>query len=112
MENMKFEEFVKAAFVKLIYEVVHADGKVHPAELELLEKLKDRLDFDNAFVERTKLLDYDNAIVTLYNIPYQQKKELAKILDQVAMSDGALHKKEMDLILETLINIGIGEETE
>lgn len=109
---MKFEEFVKAAFVKLIHEVIHADGKVHPAEIELLDKLKKRLGFDDAFIERTKLLDHDNAIVTLYNIPHEQKKALANILDEVAMSDGALHSREMDLIIETMVNIGIGGETE
>ena len=92
---MEFEEFVKAAFVKMIYEVIKADGKVHPADLE-----------------RAKLLDYDNAIVTLYNLPHEQKKALADILDEVAIADGAVHKKEMDLIIETFINIGLGEETE
>lgn len=109
---MKFEEFVKAAFVKMIYEVINADGKVHPAEIEILNKLKKSLGFNDAFIERTKLLDFDNAIVTLYNIPYEQKKALAEILDEVAMSDGALHKNEMALIIETFINIGIGEESE
>lgn len=109
---MKFEEFVKAAFVKLIYEVINADGKVHPAEIEILNRLKKVIGFDDAFIERTKQLDYDNAIVTLYNIPYEQKKALAEILDEVAISDGSVHKKEMDLIIETFINIGIGEETE
>lgn len=109
---MKFEEFVKAAFVKMIFEVINADGKVHPAELEIVDQLKNRLDFDNSFIERTKLLDYDNAIVTLYNIPYEQKKALAEILDEVAISDGSVHKKEMELIVDTFINIGIGEESE
>ena len=92
---MKFEEFVKAAFVKMIYEVIQADGKVHPAELEILNELKKTLGFDDAFLERTKKLDYDNAL-----------------LDEVAISDGLVHKKEMALIIDTFINIGLGEETE
>ena len=36
---MEFEEFVKAAFVKMIYEVIEADGEIHPAEVETLNKL-------------------------------------------------------------------------
>ncbi|WP_036151492.1 hypothetical protein [Maribacter forsetii] len=109
---MEFEEFVKAAFVKMIYEVIEADGKIHPGELETLNKLKVSIGFDDAFLERAKLLNYDNALVTLYNIPHEQKTALAEILDEVAISDGAIHKKEMELIIETFINIGLGEETE
>jgi len=109
---MEFEEFVKAAFVKMIYEVIEADGEVHPGEIEVLNKLKSVIGFDDAFLERAKLLAYDNAIVTLYNLPHEQKKALADILDEVAISDGAIHKKEMDLIIETYISIGLGEETE
>ncbi|MEP2281227.1 hypothetical protein [Maribacter sp.] len=109
---MEFEEFVKAAFVKMIYEVIEADGEIHPGELATLNKLKVGIGFDDAFLERAKLLDHDNALVTLYNIPHEQKKALAEILDEVAISDGAIHKKEMDLIIETFINIGLGEETE
>jgi uncharacterized tellurite resistance protein B-like protein len=109
---MEFEEFVKAAFVKMIYEVIQADGKVHPAELEILNELKKTLGFDDAFLERTKKLNHDNALVTLYNIPHEQKKALVNILDEVAISDGSVHQKEMDLMIETFINIGLGEETE
>lgn len=109
---MEFEEFVKAAFVKMIYEVIEADGEIHPGELEILNKLKVGIGFDDAFLERAKLLDYDNALITLYNIPHEQKTALAEILDEVAISDGAIHKKEMVLIIDTFINIGLGEETE
>jgi len=109
---MEFEEFVKAAFVKMIYEVIEADGKIHPAELEMLNKLKIAIGFDDAFLKRARSLEYDNALVTLYNLSHEQKTALAKILDEVAISDGAIHKKEMDLIIETYINIGLGEETE
>ena len=109
---MKFEEYVKAAFVKMIFEVIHADGYVHPGELKILKDLKKILGFDDAFLERTKKLDYDNALVTLYNIPHEQKKALATILDEVAISDGSVHKKEMALIIDTFINIELGEETE
>ncbi|WP_405410992.1 hypothetical protein [Maribacter sp. Asnod1-A12] len=109
---MEFQEFVKAAFVKMIYEVIEADGKIHPGELEVLNKLKNSIGFNDAFLERAKLLDYDNALITLYNLPHERKKALAEILDEVAMADGAIHKKEMELIIETFINIGLGEETE
>ncbi|MEP2056357.1 TerB family tellurite resistance protein [Maribacter litoralis] len=112
IKSMEFEEFVKAAFVKMIYEVIEADGKIHPAELEILNKLKSVIGFDDAFLKRARLLEYDNALVTLYNLPHEQKKALANILDDVAISDGAIHKKEMDLIINTFINIGLGEETE
>ena len=109
---MKFEDSVKTAFVKMIYAVIKADGKVHPGELEALHKLKKGIGFDDSFLEQATKLDYDEAIVTLYNIPYEQKKAFAEILDEVAMADGSVHKNEMALIIDTFINIGIGEESE
>lgn len=109
---MNFEESVKIAFVKLIYDVIKADGKVHPGELDALNNLKKSIGLDDALLKQANELDYDDAIVTLYNIPYEQKLALAKILEEVAMSDGIVHKKEMALIIETFINIGIGEESE
>ncbi|WP_419213536.1 hypothetical protein ACNR9Q_05100 [Maribacter sp. X9] len=109
---MKFEDSVKLAFVKMIYDVIKVDGKIHPSELEVLDKLKKSIGFDEAFLNQAKELEYDDAIVTLYNMPHEQKKALAEILDEVAMSDGTVHKKEMTLIIDTFINIGIGEESE
>lgn len=109
---MKFDNEVKMAFVKMIHEVIYADGKVHPGEIEELTKLKQRIEFDEAYLTKAQELDYDEAIGTLYNMPYDQKKILAEILDDVANSDGTLHQKEMTLIIDTFINIGIGEESE
>lgn len=43
---------------------------------------------------------------------YEKKKELAKILEEVAIADNHLHEKEMILIIDVFKNIGIGEELE
>lgn len=96
----------------MVIEVIKADGKVHPNEVEVLDKLKKSIDFDDVFLNKAKELEYDDAIVTLYNMPHDHKKALAEILDEVAMADGSVHKKEMELIIDTFINIGIGEESE
>lgn len=96
----------------MVNEVIKADGKVHPNEVEVLEKLKKSIGFDDVFLQKAKELEYDDAIVTLYNMPHDHKKALAEILDEVAMADGSVHKKEMELIIDTFINIGIGEESE
>lgn len=109
---MKIEESIKMAFVKMVNEVIKADGKVHPNEVEVLEKLKKSIGFDDVFLQKAKELEYDDAIVTLYNMPHDHKKALAEILDEVAMADGSVHKKEMELIIDTFINIGMGEESE
>lgn len=109
---MNLEESVKLAFLKMVCEVIKADGKVHPGELEILEQLKTSIGFDEAFLHKAKQLEYDEALVTLYKLPHEDKKALTGILDEVALSDGFIHKKEMDLIIDTLINMGMGEESE
>jgi len=109
---MNLEESVKLAFLEMVCDVIKADGKVHPGELEVLDKLKNSIGFDDALLNKAKQLEYDDALVTLYKLPHEDKKALAEILEEVAISDGSVHKKEMDLIIDTFINIGMGEESE
>lgn len=109
---MKFEDSVKLAFVKMAYEVIKADGKIHPAEIEALNTLKEEIGIDDSLMEKAKNLTYDDAIGTLYNMPYEQKKALSAVLDEIAHADGTLHKQEINLIVDTFINLGMGEESD
>ena len=100
------------AIIKMAYAVMFADGRVHKGEIAALHKLKFQIGFDSDHTSKARLLDYDKALVTLYAMVPEKKKSLVQILDDIALSDNQLHEKEMNLIIDTFTNIGLGEETE
>ena len=109
---MEFIHQEKMAVIKMSYAVILADGRVHPNEVTALRKLKIEMGFDSAHTTKAQQLEHDNALVTLFGMPHSKKKQLAKILSDIAISDNHLHEREMTLILDTFRDIGIGEETE
>ena len=109
---MKFDHEEKMAVIKMTYEVILADGKIHPSEIKALEKLQLKIGFDKKFFTAAQNLDVDNALVPLYNMSSEKKKNLARILEDMAIADQNLHENEMNLIIQTFKNIGIGGESE
>lgn len=93
--------------VKMIDYVILADSKVAPGEMNLLTQLMDRFNFDTLFVGQARNLKKGEALEILGKMEVEKKKVVAHLLDEVALSDGYLHEKEIKLIKETLQNIGI-----
>jgi len=109
---MKFDHEEKMAVIKMTYEVILADGKIHPSEIEALEKLKSKIGFDEKFFAAAQKIDADEALVPLHKMSFEKKKDLARILEDMAIADQNLHENEMNLIIQTFKNIGIGGESE
>ncbi|MGJ8715958.1 MAG: hypothetical protein ACSHXG_12700 [Maribacter stanieri] len=105
-----FTKEEKLAVVKMVDYVILADSKVAPAEMRFLTQLMERFTFDSFFVGQARNLDKDKAfnIIKLMSLP--KKKELAKLLDDVAISDGYVHEKELIKISEALSHMGIEKE--
>jgi len=109
---MEFYPQEKMAIIKMAYAVMLADGRVHKGEVAALHKLKFEIGFDSDLTSKAQLLDYDEALVALYAMPPEKNTLLVRILDDIALSDNQLHETEIRLIIDTFINIGLGEETE
>ncbi len=109
---MEFDFNEKLAIIKITTDVIKVDDLLHKGEMKFLEQLKKDIGFDIPIVEAAEDLDYDTALITLNKLPYKKKQVIVQILRDVAVSDNFLHEKEMDLILSTFVNIGLGEELE
>ena len=109
---MTFDHEEKLAIIHMTYAVILVDGKVHRGEIAALHKLKFHIGFDSDFTGVARGMSRDDALVILHNMSYEKKLALAKILDEIAISDNHLHEKEITLIIDTFKNIGIGEELE
>ncbi|MGB5554302.1 MAG: hypothetical protein WBM83_06560 [Flavobacteriaceae bacterium] len=109
---MELDQTEKLALVNVIDSVIQADSIVHPGEIGTLSKLMDRFDFNGYFIEEARNLDVDQGLLTLNDMPYPKKKELAEILGEMSLADGSMHEKEIGLILDVLSTIGLGGELE
>jgi uncharacterized tellurite resistance protein B-like protein len=107
---MEFTKKEKMSMVKMIDYVILADSKVAPGEMNLLTQLMERFNFDTFFIGQARNLKKVKALEILGKMELEKKKVVAKVLDEVAISDGFLHEKEINLIMETLQQIGVDKE--
>ncbi|WP_396632422.1 hypothetical protein [Maribacter sp. R86514] len=100
----------KLAVVKMVDYVILADSKVDPAEMRYLTQLMDRFSFDSFFIGQARNLNKEKAFKILSLMSLPKKRELAKLLDEVAISDGFVHDKELLKIAEALGHMEIKKE--
>jgi len=90
----------KLAIVQILESLILVDGKVHSGELNVMSKLMNRIDFDSNFILQARNIPASEGLLILKKMIPEKKKFLAKILNEVANSDGHFHEKEMVLILD------------
>lgn len=88
----------KLAIVKLIYSMVHADGFVHSGEINEVSMLMKVIDFDSNQIQFAQNIEEEQSIAILQKMTDAKKKGLAKILEDLAKSDGFVHEKETELL--------------
>ncbi|CAN0583762.1 tellurite resistance TerB family protein [Maribacter sp. 1_2014MBL_MicDiv] len=107
---MNYTKEEKLAVVKMVDYVILADSKVAPAEMQFLTQLMDRFTFDSFFIGEARNLNKDLAYKILSTMSLPKKKALAQLLDEVALSDGFVHEKEILKISEALGHMEIEKE--
>lgn len=107
---MQFTQNEKLAVASTVIQIIKADNLLHMGEIGFMEQLKKQIGIDIPIVEAAEDLDRDTALITLHQMTYQKKKALVQIVREAALSDDFLHENEMNLILQTFVNIGLGEE--
>lgn len=104
---MIFDISEKLAMVNVIDSLIVADGEVHKGEINELSKLMEIIDFDSNFLIQARTIDTEQSIFILKGMPQEKKDRLAKILEDVALSDGYFHDKENAVINHIYSSIGI-----
>ncbi|MBD1261489.1 TerB family tellurite resistance protein [Maribacter polysiphoniae] len=97
----------KLAIVHAMDSVILADGTVHKGELDALGEMMPRIEFDSNFILQARNIAQEQAKLILRDMSEDKKLELVSILDEIAISDGFVHQKESDLLLEIYSFIGI-----
>ncbi len=104
---MEFDLEEKLAIVKMIDSIIYADGEVHPAEIEELNYLKERIGFDSTFIEQARNITKTLSTEILKAMPHEKKVALGEILTEMANADGLIHIKEINFIFDICNTIGI-----
>ena len=104
---MDFTRIEKIAVLKILQEVIIADGKVDDRELNYLGKLLPILEIDFTFIEEINKLDYALAMEILKSMDETKKKALTVMMHQMAHADGKADLVEWQIILEVFEKIGI-----
>ena len=105
---MKFELSEKLAIVNLVDSVIMADGEVHKGEINAFSELMEVIDFDSNFLLQSRNLNTENSISILKVMSQEKKQRLVKILEDIALSDGVVHEKELEVIKHVISSIEPG----
>lgn len=100
----------KLAIVQAVDSVILADGTVHKGEIEALTKLMKRIDFDSNFILQARNITPEQSNLVLRDMPDNKKKKLVLILEEIAISDGFVHKKEFALMSKIFSAMGISQK--
>ncbi|SIQ11719.1 tellurite resistance TerB family protein [Maribacter ulvicola] len=107
---MEFDIPEKLAIVHLIDSVIIADGKIHEGEVNALSKLMPIIDFDSNFLIQSRTIDMAQSIHILKDMSEAKKNRVAKILEDIAISDGYIHEKENEVIHHVFKEIGLSKK--
>ena len=103
---MNFDHAEKMAVVKAIAETIVLDDHYKVGELMYLDELMNTLDFDVQFIEKAKELSSEKTVQVLQNMTKEKKEALIIIIDKMTESDGAVHEKENEFLVNLIQMLG------
>ncbi len=109
--SLGFSLVEKFAIVQAVDTVIVAEGTFRQSEIEALAKLMRRIDFETNFILQARNMSIEKSHSILQKMPYEKKKALVKILEEIALPDSFVHTNETSLINKIFSHIGIEEES-
>ena len=103
---MNFNQAEKMAIVKTIAETIVLDDHYKVGELMYLDELMNMLNFDVQFMERAKQLSSQKTVEVLQNMTKEKKEALVIMIDKMTESDGDVHQKEKDFLVNLIRILG------
>ena len=99
---MHFDQAEKMAVVKAIAETIRLDDQYKLGELIYLDELMNILDFDAQYMEKADQLSSQRAVEALQGMTKEKKEALIIMIDKMAESDGTVHQKEKDFLVNLI----------
>ena len=99
---MHFDQAEKMAVVKAIAETIDLDDQYKVGELIYLNELMNTLDFDAQYMEKAKKLSSQKAVQVFQSMTKEKKEALIIMIDKMAESDGTVHQKEKEFLVNLI----------
>ena len=99
---MHFNQAEKMAVVKAIAETIDLDDQYKLGEFMYLNELMNNLDFDTQYMEKAKQLSSHKAVQALQSMTKEKKEALIIMIDKMAESDGSVHQKEREFLVNLI----------
>ena len=99
---MQFDQTEKMAVVKTIVETIDLDDQYKLGEFIYLDELMNTLDFDTQYMAKAKQLSSKKAVQSLQSMTKEKKEALIIIIDKMIESDGAVHRKEKEFLVNLI----------
>lgn len=103
---MNFDQSEKMAVVKVIAETIVLDDHYKVGELMYLDELMKTLDFDAQYMEKAKQLSSEKTVQVLRNMTKEKKETLIIMIDKMTESDGDVHQKEKEFLVNLIQVLG------
>ncbi len=99
LEGLSMDE--KYAVVKIVTDLIKADGIFHTNEIGFFERFKRSIGFDIAMVETAEDLEVAEALAVLKKMDQASKSIFVELLEKLAEIDGQVHQTERRLLHAT-----------
>ena len=103
---MNFNQVEKMAVVKAIAETIVLDDHYKVGELMYLDELMNTLDFDIQYMEKAKQLSSEKTVEALQSMTKEKKEALIIMIDKMTESDGTVHPKEKEFLVNLIQMLG------
>lgn len=103
---MNFNKSEKMAVVKALAETIVLDDQYKVGELMYLDELMQTLDFDVQYMEKAKQLSSEKTVEVLKKMTKEKKEALIIMIDKMTESDGTVHWKEKEFLLNLIGILG------
>ena len=99
---MNFDHDEKLAVIKAIAETIDLDGEYKVGEFMYLDELMKTLDFDAQDMNEANQLNPQKVVQTLRGMTREKKKALIIMIDKMTESDGRVHLKEKEFLVNLI----------
>jgi uncharacterized tellurite resistance protein B-like protein len=104
---MDFSLTEKLAITKALAEIITADGKVAVGELAYYKQIANVIGLNDHHLEQSAEMNINEAIYALSGMNTDKKAALAIMMREMALADGSLDKRELEVIASVFIASGI-----
>lgn len=95
MKHLEFSLAEKLSIIRILEDVIEADGRIDNREVDLMRQLSYFLNFDMSLVQEARKMAKKEALLILSGMSKGKRQSLGLTLKEMAGSDGKITEEEL-----------------